>query len=174
MDYILVAVIILSASSLVIPLLPQINNERSRDSAYILMAAIIAALVFVGLNTLSPQPTTAFGNLLTSDNLGGLFAIVTLFVTLFVTAASLTLQPSTNSTYYYSLLSFAALGMLLLSYSADLLMLFVAWELMSVPTYVLAGFNKRSRESNEASVKYAVLGASRRPSSFTQSVSHME
>jgi NADH-quinone oxidoreductase subunit N len=37
-------------------------------------------------------------------------------------------------------------------------MLFVAWELMSLPTYVLAGFSKNIR-SNEASVKYAVIGA---------------
>ena len=49
--------------------------------------------------------------------------------------------------------------MLLLSYSVDLLMLFVAWELMSIPTYALAGFQKRREESNEAAVKYAVLGA---------------
>ena len=49
--------------------------------------------------------------------------------------------------------------MLLLSYSADLLMLFVAWELMSIPTYALAGFQKSREESNEAAVKYAVLGA---------------
>ena len=49
--------------------------------------------------------------------------------------------------------------MLLISYSADLLMLFVAWELMSIPTYALAGFQKDREESNEAAVKYAVLGA---------------
>jgi len=66
---------------------------------------------------------------------------------------------SANSPFYYSLLSFAALGMLLISYAADLLMLFVAWELMSIPTYALAGFQKGKEESNEAAVKYAVLGA---------------
>jgi NADH-quinone oxidoreductase subunit N len=49
--------------------------------------------------------------------------------------------------------------MLLISYSTDLLMLFIAWELMSIPTYALAGFQKAREESNEAAVKYAVLGA---------------
>jgi NADH-quinone oxidoreductase subunit N len=48
--------------------------------------------------------------------------------------------------------------MVLLAYSQDLLILFVAWELMSLPTYVLAGFDK-TVTSNEASVKYAVIGA---------------
>ena len=49
--------------------------------------------------------------------------------------------------------------MLFLSYAADLLILFVAWELMSLPTYALAGFDKSRQESNEASAKYAILGA---------------
>ena len=64
-----------------------------------------------------------------------------------------------NGPLYCSLLSFSALGMLFLSYSADLIMLFVAWELMSLPTYALAGFDKQREESNEASAKYAILGA---------------
>ncbi|MGH9918259.1 MAG: NADH-quinone oxidoreductase subunit N, partial [Nitrososphaerales archaeon] len=123
----------------------------------------LVALASTVLNAVSGSASPApFGTLLTSDSLGNLFAILTLFVTLFVAVASLTLVPagkSSNSPFYYSLLSFAALGMLLISYSADLLMLFVAWELMSIPTYALAGFQKDREESNEAAVKYAVLGA---------------
>jgi proton-translocating NADH-quinone oxidoreductase chain N len=158
MDLLLAAVVVLSAASLGIPF-SQMTGWRGRSPGYLLVAAVGAALGLVVVNTVSPQPTTSFGGLLSNDNLGDLFAVVTLSVTLFVAVASLTIMPKANSSFYYSLLSFAALGMLLLSYSADLLMLFVAWELMSFPTYALAGFNKRSEESNEASVKYAVLGA---------------
>jgi len=158
MEYLLFAILILSASSIGIPLL-HFSKERERAPAYLLMVALALAIAMVVGNTISPQPVSYFGNLLSSDSLGGVFAIVTLFVTLFVTAASLTLMSTSNSPSYYALLSFAALGMLLLSYSADFLMLFVAWELMSLPTYVLAGFRKNSAQSNEASVKYAILGA---------------
>lgn len=161
-DYILFAVAALSAAALGTPFL-QFLSRRGNLPGYLLIAALTAALAFVVLNSVSgTSETAAFGTLLASDPLGNLFAILMLFVTLFVAAASLTLVPSgpqSNSPFYYSLLSFAALGMLLLSYSADLLILFVAWELMSIPTYALAGFKKSSEESNEAAVKYAILGA---------------
>jgi NADH-quinone oxidoreductase subunit N len=159
MDYLLYAILILSGSSIGIPLL-QLGSSREKTPAYILMAALAAAIVLVIGNTLSPpQQVAYFGSLLSPDKLGGVFALVTMSVTMFVAASSLTLFRTPNSPAYYSLLSFAALGMLILSYSADFLMLFVAWELMSLPTYVLAGFQKLSAESNEAAVKYAILGA---------------
>jgi NADH-quinone oxidoreductase subunit N len=161
-DYILFAVVALSAAALGVPFL-QFLGKRKELPGLLLIVALLLALAFIVLNAASGSGTSApFGALLASDSLGNLFALLTLFVTLFVAAASLTLIPSgrsSNSPFYYSLLSFAALGMLLISYSVDLLMLFVAWELMSIPTYALAGFQKRKEESNEAAVKYAVLGA---------------
>jgi F420H2 dehydrogenase subunit N len=161
-DYILVAVVALAAAALGVPFLQYFGRRRSTPG-YLVIAALAVALASIVLNVATGSTSsTPFGTLLTSDSLGNLFAMLTLFVTLFVAAASLTLVPSGksgNSPFYYSLLSFAALGMLLISYAADLLMLFVAWELMSIPTYALAGFQKGKEESNEAAVKYAVLGA---------------
>ena len=161
-DYILFAVVALSAAALGVPFL-QYAGKRGNTPGYLVVVALLVALASTVLNAASDSTSsTTFGTLLVSDSLGNLFAILTLFVTLFVAVASLTLVPpgrSSNSPFYYSLLSFASLGMLLISYSADLLMLFVAWELMSIPTYALAGFRKDSEESNEAAVKYAVLGA---------------
>ena len=60
---------------------------------------------------------------------------------------------------YYSLILMSAVGMVLVAYSADLIMLFVAWELMSIPTYALAAFAKRNPSSNEAAIKYFLFGA---------------
>jgi len=161
-DYILLAVVALSAAALGVPFL-QYLGRRGNLPGYLLIVALSVALASIVLNAATGSGSSApFGTLLSSDSLGNLFAMLTLFVTLFVAAASLTLIPSgksSNPPFYYSLLSFAALGMLLISYSSDLLMLFVAWELMSIPTYALAGFQKGKEESNEAAVKYAVLGA---------------
>lgn len=161
-EYILFAVVALSAAALGVPFL-QYAGRRGNLPGYLLLLALVVALASTVLNAATGSTSTApFGSLLASDSLGNLFAILTLFVTLFVASASLVLVPSgrsSNSPFYYSLLSFAALGMLLISYSADLLMLFVSWELMSIPTYALAGFKKDREESNEAAVKYAVLGA---------------
>ena len=49
--------------------------------------------------------------------------------------------------------------MILIGYSTDFVMLLVAWELMSIPTYALAAFNKKDPISNEASIKYFLFGA---------------
>ena len=159
MEYILAAVISLAAAALGVPVLQVIGN-RPRVGAYLSIAAISAAILFVAANTAFGGTVTSFGSLLVSDVLGDLFALVVLSVTLAVAVVSLYSAhdgPSVPS--YYSLLAFSGLGMLLLSYSADLLMLFVAWELMSLPTYVLAGFDKKRIQSNEAAAKYAILGA---------------
>jgi len=159
MDLILAGVLILAASSLGLPLLQLAPKEKRRVSGYLLLVALASALAILILNSAAPQPDPAFNNLLASDSLGGFFALVTLGVTLMVAAVSTEYVHSDNSPIYYGLLSFTALGMVLLSYAQDLLMLFISWELMSLPTYVLAGFDKRRVQSNEASVKYAIIGA---------------
>lgn len=119
---------------------------------------LAAAMLLLLMFTLFPTPVQWAGSLIAPDQIGGIFALVTVGVTLAVAVASIDFQKGPNNPVYYSLLAFTALGMVLLAYSQDLLMLFVSWELMSLPTYVLAGFDKKTR-SNEASVKYAIIGA---------------
>lgn len=60
---------------------------------------------------------------------------------------------------YYALMMFATVGMMFMAAGADLLTLYISLELMAVSIYVLVGYLKRSRESNEASLKYFLLGA---------------
>jgi NADH-quinone oxidoreductase subunit N len=59
---------------------------------------------------------------------------------------------------YYSLLLFAVSGMMLMTYAYDLLVVFLALELLSIPLYVLAGFAIPRLESEESSLKYFLLG----------------
>jgi len=60
---------------------------------------------------------------------------------------------------YHALVLFAAVGMMLLVGAADLMVLFLGLETMSVPVYVLAGINRSSISSAEAALKYFLLGA---------------
>jgi NADH-quinone oxidoreductase subunit N len=64
-----------------------------------------------------------------------------------------------NHGEYYALLLASVSGMLMLTASTDLMMLFLAVELMSIPLYVLAGFRRKSLRSNEAALKYFLIGA---------------
>ncbi len=159
MNLLSVTIVMLAASSLGIPLIQLLDDKKSKIPAYILIVVLTASILLVGTNSIWPSTDSSFGDLLRSDALGGFFALVTLSMTLMVVVASSSYIRSTNSPIYYGLVSFTALGMLLLSYTQDLLMLFVSWELMSLPTYALAGFDKKRVQSNEASVKYAIIGA---------------
>ena len=157
-DLLTVAIVLLGGSAVLLPLLQLTKRVRAGIPGYALAVVLAAAMALIAVFTFYPSPVSWAGTLLSTDRLGGVFALVTLGVTLAVTVASFESQKSSTNPVYYSLLAFTALGMVLLSYSQDLLMLFVAWELMSLPTYALAGFDKKLR-SNEAAVKYAIIGA---------------
>jgi len=60
---------------------------------------------------------------------------------------------------YYVLMLFAISGMMLMATAADLIMVFLALELLSIPLYVLAGFARPRPDSEEAALKYFLLGA---------------
>lgn len=59
---------------------------------------------------------------------------------------------------YYIMLLCSVLGMLTMASSRDLISLFISLELLSIPAYVMATWNKRSRRSNEAGLKYFLIG----------------
>ena len=60
---------------------------------------------------------------------------------------------------YYTLLLFSVTGMMLMAQAADLIVVFLALELLSIPLYVLAAFARPRAESEEAGLKYFLLGA---------------
>ena len=59
---------------------------------------------------------------------------------------------------YYTLLLTSVTGMVMMASSRDLVSIFVALEFLSIPAYMLAAWRKRDRKSNEAGVKYYLLG----------------
>jgi NADH-quinone oxidoreductase subunit N len=60
---------------------------------------------------------------------------------------------------FYALMLFSVVGMMCMASGYDLILLFVGLELMAISTYVLVGFLRRDRRSNEAALKYLLLGA---------------
>ncbi len=88
------------------------------------------------------------------------FSGVLLLVSLFVAVSSLDfMKGDPNNAPYFGLLLLSTLGMIVLAASMDLILLYVGWELMSIPTYALAGIRKRDPNSNEAAMKFFVLSA---------------
>ncbi len=88
------------------------------------------------------------------------FTGVLLMVSLFVAISSLEfMKGDANTAPYFGLLLLSTLGMIVLAASMDLILLYVGWELMSIPTYALTAIKKKDPNSNEAAVKFFVLSA---------------
>lgn len=68
-------------------------------------------------------------------------------------------RESINRGEYYALLLFACSGMSLMAASGDLIMTFIGIEILSIATYVLAGFKRTDLKCNESSLKYFLLGS---------------
>ena len=124
---------------------------------------LIFAIGFVIARVLSGEvmPAMSFGpGVLSNDVFGSFFATAFLIVSIMVTVSSWNyMKGKTNPAAYYSLILLSTIGMVLIAYSTDLVMLLVSWELMSLPTYALAAFSKRDPISNEAAIKYFMFGA---------------
>jgi len=64
-----------------------------------------------------------------------------------------------NHGEFYALILFSVVGMIAMAAGFDIVLIFIGLELMAISTYVLVGFLRRDRRSNEASLKYLLLGA---------------
>ncbi|MCH6585549.1 MAG: NADH-quinone oxidoreductase subunit N [Thaumarchaeota archaeon] len=161
----LVIMAILGTVGILLPIIGIARKEQGSNSFYavIAFAALIVSLGYVGYQFLNDNVATSAlfsEDVLIDDAFGGLFAIAMLIVALFTTVGSFNYMRKHNSpAVYYSLILLATIGMVLVAYSTDLVMLFVAWELMSLPTYILVGFIKKNPSSNEAALKYFLFGA---------------
>ena len=161
----LIIIAILGTIGVILPIISIARKERGSNSFYaaIAFAALIVSIGYVAyqLTTEHILPSALFSeDVLVDDTFGGLFAIAMLIVAIMTTVGSFNyMRKQNHPAVYYSLILLSTIGMVLVAYSTDLVMLFVAWELMSIPTYVLAGFMKKNPSSNEAALKYFLFGA---------------
>ncbi|HEY5173581.1 MAG TPA: proton-conducting transporter membrane subunit, partial [Acidimicrobiia bacterium] len=85
------------------------------------------------------------------------FFIIATYITVLLSVDYIAEGDYYNGEFYFLLLV-ATFGMSVMAGARDLITLFVALETISIPTFVLAGFRKHDRASNEAGVKYYLIG----------------
>jgi len=159
--------VVLGVVGLAIPAIDAGRREKGADRnklySAIAFGALIVAMGIVIFRIFSGEvlPAVAFSQeVIVDDMFGSFFAIALLLVSVMVTASSWNYyKGKSNPAAYYSLILLSSIGMVIIAYSTDLVMLLIAWELMSLPTYALAGFTKRDPISNEAAIKYFMFGA---------------
>ena len=163
LDYHALAPEIVLTAVLAIVLVADLFLDRSQKWLLSNLAGfgLIATMVpIISLGLSSNHHRSLVGGAYVVDN----FALVLKF--LFLAVGYVVLLMSTNyleeGDYYegefYFLLLSSILGMVVMSSARDLITIFVALETLSIPAYMLAGWRKRDLKSNEASLKYYLLG----------------
>lgn len=106
-------------------------------------------------------PYSGFGGVYTLDTFAVLAKLIIVIATALVVLISVKYLEIEQAHLgeYYALLLFATVGMMFLASGNDLIVLFIALELMALCEYVLTGFLRGKRRSNEAAVKFFLLGA---------------
>jgi len=127
----------------------------------------LGVLVAIGLCVLlwmafRVEPEAAlFGGTFVQDELAIFSKRLFLLATILGVLASLSLRAVTfarRATEYYVAMLASLLGMLVLASARELILLFVAFELMSIPLYVISGFRKRDEQAVEAALKFFLIG----------------
>src|SRR5271155_1986500 len=124
----------------------------------VVMSGASLLLMFRGMQG---QSYPAFGNSIIIDPFFIFFGFIFLASTALVILISVKYMEIEREQHgeYYALMLFAAVGMMFLACGNDLIVLFVALETMALSFYVLTGFLRRDRKSNEAAMKYVLMGA---------------
>ncbi len=151
--------IILAAGIVLVLLVDLLFGKKDRTLTQVCALAVVACaaaacLVFRGEGT-------AFFGQVRGDAFSAFFNLVFLAVTFLVilSSSSYLARQAIHHGEYYILLLTATLGMSFMAAGTNLLIIFLGLETMSVALYVLAGFNPARPRSNEAALKYLLLGA---------------
>ena len=161
-DYIrILPEIVLSVFGMIVmladPLLPEYDSRKSMG----FVAALGCLCALCATFYQAAFPGTAFFNMVRVDGFSVFFHIVVIMVALITTLSSfeyLEVQ-KIRLGEYYGLILLGTVGMCLMSSAIELVLIFIALEISSIATYVLAGFRRRVASSAESSLKYFLLGS---------------
>jgi len=136
-----------------------IPQGRKGITAALAAAGLLVALVVTLLQ--AGQPQAAFSNMVTVDGFSVFVNVLLLLSGLAGVGLAYDYLPRCHIEHseYYVLLLYTISGMMLMGMASDLIMVFLSLELLSIPLYVLAGIAVPRVTSEEASIKYFLLGS---------------
>ncbi len=138
-----------------------ILKERNQNVAYIVLAGFAVTFIFV-FRQIGLQESI-FSDMVAVDPFAIFFKIVLLLSGVFIVFFSIKCRELDANKRrigeYYMLITAMMLGMFLMAGATNLLLMYLALELTSIASYILAGYTKRALDSAEASLKYVIYGA---------------
>ena len=137
-----------------------IKKEDSNKVGWLLVAGLVivsAAILFQDSQTI----TSLFSNAIVLDPFASFFKLVIIISTIFVSIFSLYNNELDEYRMgeYFTLIGIVTFGLFLMVSSIDLVMVYLSIEIVSIMSFVLAGYLKQNTRSNEAALKYVVYGA---------------
>jgi NADH-quinone oxidoreductase subunit N len=161
-DYIrILPELVLSVFGIIIMVLDPLVDERrsQRTLGFIALTGSLAAIAATGYQ--AQYPGLGFWGMVEVDAFSTFFHYLIIAITAVVILTSFDYMKvqEIRAGEYYALILFGAVGMALMSSAVELVLIFIALEISSISTYILAGFRRRAAISSESSVKYFLLGS---------------
>ena len=153
--------IVLAVFGMIVMVLDPLMDER-RSQRTLGTIALIGSLTALAATLFQSQyPGPGFWNMVRVDSFSVFFHFLVAAVTAVVILTSFEYMAvqKIRAGEYYALVLLGALGMSLMSSAVELVLIFIALEISSISTYILAGFRRRAAISSESSVKYFLLGS---------------
>jgi NADH-quinone oxidoreductase subunit N len=153
--------IVLSIFGMIIMVLDPLLAERGRAKILGAVGLVGSLVALVATFCMARQPGPGFYNMVQVDAFSVFFHFLITAITAVVILTSYEYMEiqKIRAGEYYALILFSAVGMCLMSSAVELVLIFIALEISSISTYILAGFRRRAAISSESSVKYFLLGS---------------
>ena len=153
--------LVLSAFGIIIMLLePLLDDEKSQKLLGLI--AMLGALAGIAATwAMSKSPGAAFSHMVKVDDFSVFFHLLVIAIASVIILISYEYMAvqGIRAGEYYALILFGTVGMALMSSAVELVLIFIALEISSISTYILAGFRRHEASSSEASLKYFLLGS---------------
>lgn len=137
-------------------LLADLVIKRKETIAFLSIAGV-ALVTYVLVGSMG----TTFNGMFLADGYSMFFKLIfmlNVMLTVLISVKYIVIE-KVNFGEYYALILFSTLGMMIMASAGDLIVLYLGLELMALSTYILAGFIRYDIKSNEAAMKYFLLGA---------------
>ena len=153
--------IVLSLFGMLIMVLDPLMDEEKTQKTLGVLGLIGTGSALLSTWFMAHDPGLAFWSMVRVDGFSVFFhvLVIAIGIVLILTSYEYMAVQNIRAGEYYGLILFGLVGMCLMSSAVELVLIFIALEISSISTYILAGFRRRSAISSEASLKYFLLGS---------------
>jgi NADH-quinone oxidoreductase subunit N len=151
--------LLILAGTLIMVLDPLVKRRSSPLFGHLTLLTLIAGIAVAIAGASNPGP--AFGGMLMVDGFATFFRVLVMGVGILIVLPSYPFlaRQDGETGAFHALLLFSISGQCLMASASDLIIIFIGLEISSISSYVLAGFFRDDKRSNEAALKYFLLGS---------------